>query len=91
MIMPVAKDLQKTFDSWEDLGSNYLIGRSYWSYEEQEKSGDATQDAFDRLVDMKSSPWNIYAWDMNLEEAHGAEKQGSESNEMKARAGGERK
>lgn len=91
MIMPVAKDLQKTFDSWEDLGRNYLIGRSYWSYEEQEKYGNAMQDAFDRLIDMKSSPWNKYAWDMDLDENPVDVKKSVEVNEMKVQTGDERK
>jgi len=83
-IMPVAMDLQKTFDSWEDLGKNYLIGRSYWSYEEQEEDGYKIQDAFQRLVDMKSSPWNIYKWDMDLN-SPGAS--GSESTKKKPQVG----
>ncbi len=43
-----------------------MIGRDFWSYEEQEKSGYTYEDAFQRLLDMKSSPWNIYPWDMDL-------------------------
>ena len=65
-IMPVARMLQRTFDSWEDLGRNYLIGRRFWSQEYTEQSGDEYRDAFDRLMDMRSSPWNKYAWDMDL-------------------------
>ncbi len=67
-IMLVAKGLQKTFDSWEDLGQNYLIGRQFWSYEETKKNGYLYEDAYQRLLDMPSSPWNRYPWDMDLTE-----------------------
>lgn len=65
-IIPVAKMLQKAFDSWEDLGRNYIIGRQFWSYEETKKTGYLFEDAYQRLLDMPSSPWNKYAWDMDL-------------------------
>ena len=57
-IMEAARILQKTFDSWEDLGRNYLIGRQFWSYKETIEAGHEYDDAFQRLVDMPSSPWN---------------------------------
>jgi hypothetical protein len=65
-IMAVARMLQKRFDSWEDLGRNYLIGRRFWSYKYTEEDGYLYEDAFQRLVDMPSSPWNGYPWDMDL-------------------------
>jgi hypothetical protein len=66
MIMPVAEMLQNTFDSWEDLGRNYIIGREFWSREQTEKNGYMYEDAYQRLIDMPSSPWNKYPWDMDL-------------------------
>jgi hypothetical protein len=68
-IMAVANILQDEFDSWEDLGRNYLIGRQFWSYSETKEQGHVFEDAYQRLVDMRSSPWNRYAWDMDLAEA----------------------
>jgi len=65
-IMPVAKMLQKKFDSWEYLGRNYLIGRQFWSYKHTKESGYLFDDAYFRLLDMPSSPWNKYPWDMDL-------------------------
>jgi hypothetical protein len=65
-IMPVARVLQKNFDSWEDLACNFLIGRQFWSYQETRKSGADIEDATQRLLDMPSSPWNKYPWDLNL-------------------------
>jgi hypothetical protein len=65
-IMPVSRKLQETFDSWEDLGQNYLIGRQFWSYKYTRQGGDRFEDAYQRLVDMKSSPWNLYSWNLDL-------------------------
>jgi hypothetical protein len=67
-IMPMALLLQERFDSWEDLGRNYLIGRQFWSYEETQKAGWEFEDAVQRLLDMQSSPWNRYPWKMSLRE-----------------------
>jgi len=67
-IMPAARILQKMFDSWEDLGRNYIIGRQFWSYKQMQEDGYEYEDAFQRLMDMKSSPWNRYEWDMDLSE-----------------------
>jgi hypothetical protein len=66
IIIEIARMLQKQFDSWEDLGQNYIIGRQFWFYEEMQKEGYKFEDAFQRLVDMPSSPWNMYPWDMDL-------------------------
>ena len=65
-IMPMATLLQEKFDSWEDLGRNYLIGRQFWSPEQMEKDGWCYEDAVQRLLDMKSSPWNRYLWELKL-------------------------
>lgn len=69
-IMPVAKMLQKTFDSWEDLGRNYLIGRQFRFYKKTKENGYLYEDAVQRLLDMPSSPWNIYPWNMDLTDAN---------------------
>lgn len=65
-IMPVARMLQNKFDSWKDLGQNYIIGRQFWSYKQTETKGYLYEDAYQRLLDMPSSPWNEYPWDMDL-------------------------
>ncbi len=65
-IMPVAEMLQEKFDSWEELGQNYIIGRQFWSHKYTAERGDLYEDAFQRLLDMRSSPWNKYPWDMDL-------------------------
>ncbi len=65
-IMAVARILQSKFDSWEDLARNYLIGRQFWSYKETQDDGYLCEDALMRLLDMPSSPWNKYPWDLPL-------------------------
>ena len=67
-IMPVARLLQSRFDSWQDLGQNYLIGRCFWSYKETQNYSWMYEDAYMRLLDMPSSPWNRLPWDMDLRE-----------------------
>jgi hypothetical protein len=68
-IMPLARVLQQTFDSWEDLGRNYLIGRKFWSHEQTTKNGWLCEDAVQRLLDMRDSPWNQHPWDLDLSES----------------------
>lgn len=65
-IMPVAEMLQKKFDSWEDLGQNYLIGRRFWSHKYTVEEGKYYDEALQRLLDMRSSPWNKYPWNMDF-------------------------
>jgi hypothetical protein len=65
-IMPVAKKLQKTFDSWDDFGNNYLIGRQFWSYKQTRESGGDFKKAYHRLTTSAHSPWKKYPWDMDL-------------------------
>ena len=65
-IMPVAAMLQKTFDSWADLGENYMIGREFWSYEQMQKDGDLIRQAYAWLMSSSTSPWNLNVWNMDL-------------------------
>jgi len=67
LIMPKARLLQETFDSWRDLGENYLIGREFWSLATTKASGWFYYEAFKRLVDEPDSPWNTIPWKLDLE------------------------
>lgn len=67
LIMPKARLLQQTFDSWLDLGENYLIGREFWSFERTEASGELFARAFERLLKKNDGPWNTIPWNMDLE------------------------
>jgi hypothetical protein len=68
LMMPVARDLQKHFDSWKDVGDSFLFGREYWSYSEMKQTGALYRDACERLLEDPKSPWNKIPWDLNLAE-----------------------
>lgn len=66
LIMPAAQRLQATFASWDDLGENYLIGRHFWSPNENRQNGHLHRDTFRRLLGSPDSPWNRYPWNTRL-------------------------
>ena len=67
-IMPTARLLQDTFASWEEMGRNYIIGRvvELGDSEKLHKECLRREDAMQRLLDMPTSPWRRYRWDMDL-------------------------
>lgn len=66
-IMPVARMLQQTYDSWDNLGQNYLIGMEFWSYERTKESGDIYRECYQKLLNDPQSPWNLCPWNMSLD------------------------
>lgn len=64
-IMPAARELQQIFDSWEDLGMNYLIGREFWS--PFSRTAYRYDEAYLRLLEMPDSPWQL-PWNLPLDE-----------------------
>jgi len=64
--MPVAKMLQKTFDSWEDLGKDYLIGHEFWSSQSEDNDRDRLQATYQELLNNDASPWKLCPWSINL-------------------------
>jgi hypothetical protein len=67
LIMPVAQLLQKTFDSWDDLGENYLIGREFWSLKRTKENGWYFLQAYKKLLADSTSPWVKIPWELKLE------------------------
>ena len=65
-IMPVAGMLQRTFESWKDLGENYLVGREFWSLAQTKRDGDLYRESYQRLLTDPASPWNRYPWNLDL-------------------------
>ena len=65
--MYAARTLQSNFDSWKELGENYLIGREFWSLHQTKEGGDLSRDAYFRLLNDPASPWNRHAWETNLD------------------------
>jgi hypothetical protein len=69
LIMPAALRLQQTFASWQDLQSDYLIGREFWSVEQSESNGARYRAIYERFLQDSSSPWNLNPWAMDLKVA----------------------
>lgn len=65
-IMPVAKFLQEAFESWEDLGKNYLLGREFCSPEQMEEDGRLFRMGYEKLLRDHRSPWNSCPWNTDL-------------------------
>jgi hypothetical protein len=65
-LMPVARSLQQRFDSWEDLGKNYIIGRQYWSKHQTELQGKRINNIYIKLLSSTDSPWVKLNWKLNL-------------------------
>jgi hypothetical protein len=56
LIMPAALRLQQTFASWQDLQSDYLIGREFWSVKQSENNGARYRAIYERFLQDSSSP-----------------------------------
>jgi len=65
-IMKSARLLQKTYDSWTDMGQNYLWGREFWSYKHTSQDGRLYHELYLKLLNTPSSPWNTNKWNMDL-------------------------
>ncbi len=65
-IMPAARLLQKTFNSWEDLGKNHVTGREFWSWQQTQARGALTRQCYNKLLTDKTSPWVQLKWNLEL-------------------------
>jgi hypothetical protein len=65
-MMPAARVLQRDFKSWEDLGLNYVVARTFWSHEETQNTGDAFQANFEKLKKDPKSAWSKIPWNTDL-------------------------
>ena len=66
LIMPVARLLQNTFSSWDELADNYVEGRRFWSLRQTLKDGERLNKAVDFLRWNSFSPWARLKWNTNL-------------------------
>jgi hypothetical protein len=66
-IMPAAHRLQMTFASWQDLQSDFLIGREYWSPPQTQTHQDEFRAIYERFLRDPVSPWNSNPWAMDLQ------------------------
>jgi hypothetical protein len=63
-IMPAARLLQGSFDSWAALGENYVVGREFWSL--KQTRGDTTRNCLKELLSDPASPWVMLDWNTDL-------------------------
>ena len=66
IIMPIARDLQKNYKSWDDVVKGYMIGREYWSLQQTKLKGQKLFDAHQQLLKDPRSPYHTIPWDLNL-------------------------
>lgn len=66
LIMPIARKLQSTFSSFDELGLNYIIGRKYWSESETADTGDDFGIALTELLEFRGSPFKRQPWNLSL-------------------------
>lgn len=64
LIMPVAQETQKDFTSWQEMGQNFLDGRSIWSGE-RDPHFDSAYQLLANPND-PNSPWNKHPWNCDL-------------------------
>jgi hypothetical protein len=57
--MPAALRLQQTFSSWQDLQSDFLVGREYWSIGQTQKTGERFRTIYERFLQDPASPRNV--------------------------------
>lgn len=66
LIMPKAKEIQKSYSSWQDFAEHYMNGRKAWDEKAYERDKELFERAIRRLGQNPRSPWNQLAWDMSL-------------------------
>jgi ankyrin repeat protein len=64
LLMPIARQTQKNFHSWKDLGDNFLDAREIWSGN-RDPSFSACTELLLNPQDT-NSPWNQSAWGTDL-------------------------
>lgn len=67
LIMPAARKLQQTFESWEDLGENYIIGTEFWSEAQYKQRRKTLETICENLLGNPESPWSELPWDTKLD------------------------
>jgi hypothetical protein len=68
-IMPAALRLQLTFISWQDMQSNFLLGREFWSAQQTQVSGGGFQAIYETFLQDPGSPWDMNSWELELKVA----------------------
>jgi hypothetical protein len=66
---PTARRMQMTFASWQDLQSDFLIGREYWSQPQSETHQEEFRAIYERFLKDPFGPWIYNAWASDLKVA----------------------
>lgn len=66
LMMPVAAKIQATCKGWNYLGTEYLLGRKFWSNSQYMKSEKSYAFLKHRLLHSPDSPWVQLAWNTPL-------------------------
>lgn len=65
----MAKVLQKTYASWQEMGTAYLLGRAWWSGEDDimnEMGFLNAYNSFTSIIEDEDSYWNTIKWNTKL-------------------------
>lgn len=65
-IMPVAKQLQKMYGSWQEMGEAYLVGRQFWNDAYYQKDKEKSERILHELLTEPDSPWVTLPWKTEL-------------------------
>lgn len=86
--LPVAKSLQDTYESWDDVAESYLYGYQFWRKENADHATSETsfrREVFEELKDMEDGPYTVpYDTDLaNSWEGAGEKKKAQEQKDKK--------
>ncbi|MEL6134248.1 MAG: DUF1266 domain-containing protein [Bacteroidota bacterium] len=65
-ILSAAQVLQSRYDSWQEMGEQFVYAREFWSIVETRKEGKIYDKAVKELLRDPESPWNQLEWGLSL-------------------------
>jgi hypothetical protein len=68
LAMPMARRIQKSYDSWADYSRDYLLGRTFWSPEDMREEATFYQSLTHHLLDTTNGYWTKIDWHSSLGE-----------------------
>lgn len=64
-IIPAAIEIQETYNSWEEFGRHYILGRAYWMRDMN--ANGAQENILKFLINEKNAtPWTTISWEVEL-------------------------
>lgn len=67
----IAKQIQNTFNSWDDFMQSYLYGFQYWNEDDVKEKGSGSYnraETYKKIKEMKNSPYEL-EWKMELKKS----------------------